>query len=508
MATETQPTASPEMPAPLPIIAALLAALREREVRYCHWKSTPSIGVALAGRTDLDLLVDRRHAGAFGVTIREIGFKPFISNEARRYPGVEDHIGHDEASGRLVHLHVYYQLVLGEEYVKNHRLPLEAAFLDGARERHGIMVPAPALELTVLGLRVLLKYRDADVLKDVLGLGRRGGIPPDARGELAALRAEATDAELRATVEAHLPSVDPNLVPDLLAQVARNPRDGLAIRRLRARARSGLRPYERIPRHRAALQYARARLSRQWPISVVLHSRTRSDLRRKTPLGGGVTIAVVGADGAGKSTVIAALRDWLAWRVNFRVYYLGSAQPSRRAGALRVASRVIRGVTRRAGDHGPLRAAANLATAARYVADAQDRADRARAGRSLASRGAVVVFDRFPLPDVRVGDRLMDGPRIPTIDGWDASPAIRALADRERAIYAAIPPPDRILWLAITPDVALSRKPNRAPETVVAKARALEQADLGRIAPVTRIDAVRPLEEVLEAVKAGLWDLL
>ena len=41
-----------------------------------------------------------------------------------------------------------------------------------------------------------------------------------------------------------------------------------------------------------------------------------------------------------------------------------------------------------------------------------DRAGRVRAGRSLAARGAVVIFDRFPLAGVRVGEREMDGPRI------------------------------------------------------------------------------------------------
>ncbi len=493
---------------PLHVIAALLDDLHARGVRYCHWKSTPSIGVALQGRTDLDLLVDRRHAAAFAVTIRERGFKPFISSQARRYPGVEDHIGHDAASGRLVHLHVYYQLVLGQEHVKNHRLPLEEAFLDGARMEHGIMVPPPALELTVLGLRVLLKYRDTDLVKDALGLGRRGGIPPDARAELLALRERVDDDALRATMRELLPSVDADLVPDLLAVVAGNHRDARALRALRRRARHGLRPYERLPRGQAAWQYARARLARQWPLRPLVRGLTRTDLRRKAPLAGGVTIAVVGADGAGKSTVIAALRDWLAWRVNLRVEYLGSAQPSRRTRLLRAMSRLARAGARRAGSVPAVRAMADLLAAHRYLADARDRADRVRNGRSVATRGAVVIFDRFPLAGVRVGERLMDGPRIPTLAGWESSPRLRSLAERERRIYAAIPPPDRIVWLAIDPAAALARKPDHDPDSVAAKVRALEEADLGAIAHVTRIDAGAPLEEVLESVKRAVWDLL
>jgi thymidylate kinase len=505
MSAERATTAPPPT---LPIIAELLTELHARRIRYCHWKSTPSIAVALQGRTDLDLLVDRRHAGAFGVAIREVGFKPFISSQARRFPGVEDHIGHDATSGRLVHLHVYYQLVLGEEHVKNHRLPLEDAFLDGAHVVGGIAVPAPALELTVLGLRVLLKYRDADAVKDLLGLGRRGGIPPDARRELAALRHQATDDELRATVSRHLPSVEPDLVPDLLAVIERDPRDAAALRELRARARRGLAPYERMSRSRARVQYARARLARVWPIRQLLRVATRSDMRRKAPLGGGVTIAVVGSDGAGKSTLIEAMREWLAWRVNLRIEYLGSAQPSRRTRLLRTSARAARAVARRAGGLPPLGRLAARLMAARYLADARDRAERARRGRSLAARGAVVIFDRFPLPGVRVGSRAMDGPRIPTIPAWEESPRLRRMAAREAAIYASVPAPDHIIWLAVDPTTALRRKPDHSPEAVVAKAEALESADLARIAPVTRIDATRPLEEVLEAAKQAIWSLL
>jgi thymidylate kinase len=491
---------------PLRLIAALLAALHDRGIRYCHWKSTPSIEVALQGRTDLDLLVDRRHAAAFGVAIREVGFKPFISSQARRFPGVEDHIGHDETSGRLVHLHVYYQLVLGEEHVKNHRLPLEDAFLDTSREVGGIRVPLPAIELTVLGIRVLLKYRDTDALKDLLGLGRRGGVPPDARRELIALRAAVSDEELREVAKRHLPTIDPDLVPELLGVISRDPRDATALRRLRARARRGLRAYERLPRRRAAVQSFRARVARVWPVRQLIRAATRSDLRRKTPLGGGITIAVIGSDGAGKSTVIEAVRDWLAWRLNLRVEYLGSAQPSRRTRVLRFASRAARAAARAARNIGPLRSVAERVLAARYLADARDRADRVRHGRSLAALGAVVIFDRFPLPDVRVGDRRMDGPRIPSLPGFETR--LRGMARREKAIYAEIPPPDHIIWLAVDPAVAVARKPEHSRGSVVAKVEALKAADLGRIAPVTRIDAGQPLEQVLADVKRTIWDLL
>jgi thymidylate kinase len=82
------------------------------------------------------------------------------------------------------------------------------------------------------------------------------------------------------------------------------------------------------------------------------------------------------------------------------------------------------------------------------------------------------------------------------------------MAARERALYEGIPPPDHIVWLALDPAVALARKPNRAHQSVEDKARALEEASLERLAPVTRIDAAQPLDDVLVAVRRAIWQLL
>ena len=60
--------------------------------------------------------------------------------------------------------------------MKNHRLPFERTLIAASRPKDGVRIPPPELEVAILAYRTLLKYRDADATKDLLGVGHRGGI--------------------------------------------------------------------------------------------------------------------------------------------------------------------------------------------------------------------------------------------------------------------------------------------------------------------------------------------
>jgi thymidylate kinase len=491
-------------------VRTLFTELNDQSVRYCHWKSTLTLPMALAGRTDLDLLVDPQEAERFQLIVRNLGFKAFVSHRSRRFPRVEDFLGFDAASGRLVHLHIYYQLIVGEHYIKNHVLPIEAAFLDEATVVNGVRIPPPALELAVLILRTLLKYRDTDALKDLLGLGRRGGIPPDARAEIDDLRGRTTPRALMEVAERHLPALPPSVFTDFLQVLSHDRRDARSLLRLRMDVRRGLRRYERMHWAEARARYLQARLIRAPILRTLVRGLTRSQLRRKSPLGGGLTVAVVGPDGAGKSTIIEGIANWLGWRLNLSISYLGTARPSPLTAMLqrssRFAKRGLRVIGRRSGS-GPRWLAAPVAvlTSLRYLAEARDRAGRAAKGRRLAAKGVLVLFDRYPLADVRLDGRIMDGPRIATLSVDTERGLLRLVQRAEEAIYRRIPPPDLVLLLDVPPDVALARKPSRQPLAVAQKATAIRQAVTDAGPGVVPIDAGRPQDEVLQRVKDAIW---
>jgi thymidylate kinase len=499
-------------PDALALVRQVFTALNADAVRYCHWKSTTSLALGLAGQTDLDLLVDRNEAAQFTAAVRSAGFKPFISDPSRRYVGVEDWLGHDAPSGRLVHLHVYYRLVLGEDYVKNHVLPIEQAVLDDLVMRDGVKVPAPATELVILIIRALLKYRRTDAAKDALRLGHRGGIPPNLRREVADLAARVPDEELRAAAQRLVPSVPPELFTDFVGVLRTDHRDAAALLRLRGQARRSLRGFERMPARRALAISLGARLQRAPGLRHLLRPRSKADLRRKSSAAGGLTVAVIGPDGAGKSTVIDEVVRWLGWRLSLRVSYLGTARPSGSTAMAQRVSRFARRLARRRASRSNgssvMRRLAELVTAVRYLAEARDRADRAREGRRLAANGTLVLFDRYPLPWVRLANRPVDGPRIAEL-GLDRGGVLGMLRRREEATYAAMPAPDLVILLAVQPDVALARKGNQDHDAVVAKAQAvLAAATRAPANGILVIDAGEPLEKVVGQVEAAIWQRL
>lgn len=494
----------------LSLVRAVFTALNGDDVRYCHWKSTTALPVGLSGRTDLDLLVDRADAARFAAAVRTAGFKPFVSHGSRRFVGVEDWLGHDADSGRLVHLHVYYRLILGEDHVKNHVLPIEQAVLDDVEMRHGVKVPAPATELTILVVRALLKYRRTDAVKDALRLGRRGGVPDNLRIEVADLATRVSREELRGAAQRLLPSVAPEVFTDFVMALRPDRPDARDLLRLRAAARRGLRPYERLPAPVATAISLGARLQRARGLRRILRPRTKADLRRKSSAAGGLTVALVGADGAGKSTVIDEIVRWLGWRLSLRVSYLGTARPSTSTAVVQVLSRATRrAASRMRPVSGPASAAApwwvDLVAAVRYLAEARDRERRAREGRRLAANGVLVLFDRYPLSWVRLPTRPVDGPRIAELGERARRGLLAALRRREEAIYARIPPPDLVILLAVAPDVALARKSSANPDAIVAKAQAVLGATAASGNGVVAIDASQPLADVVRSVEAEIW---
>jgi thymidylate kinase len=485
--------------AALATAVAFFDALNGDGLRYCHWKSNLRLSWGLCGRTDLDLLVDPTHAARFHAIRRAFPIMAVEAPAGKRYPSIEDYVGFDAATGRLFHLHVHYRLILGEQFVKNYHIPLEGALLDSAVPCLGVKVPEPELELLILSLRALLKYRDRDALKDTLAI-RSPGLPAHITEEVSWLASRTSVERVRAAAERHLPEVAPIVEPFLAAVGAQ--RDGRRMLSLRRQTRRALRGYQRDHRAAAILQYARESLRRRKRL------RFGQPPRRMSP-GDGAMIAFVGADGAGKTTLTHELKGWLCGLLEARRYYQGSKEPSLLTRWLYVAFRGSRRLHRAVNDRWGQDHPASLALAAgrdawlhtHYLSTALDRYRRHRAGRREASRGTIVIFDRYPL------NATLDGPQIRAISGRAG-----LLARWEEAIYRRFSPPDLLVILLVAPEVALSRKPDHSREAVEAKSAYLnalsDEPARAPAAATIAVNANRPYADVLVESRQAIWNTL
>jgi PST family polysaccharide transporter len=506
-------------PAGLRVVRGLLARLHEADLAYCHWKSNEHLAAALDGLTDLDILVDRRRTADLQQILATCGFRRFAAPPLRAYPAVEDYLGFDHDSGRLVHLHLHYQLTLGQRHLKGYRLPWETRLLSTRilDPDHHAYVAGPAIELVLLLVRAALKLRARDRLRACFKRGRKGAVG-DLHREFQWLRERVDDASVCETACGLLGPAAEVPLRRLLAE-------GPAPTLLRAFA-SAVRP--QLDRHRTfgRLEAPRRALLRelQWLADAVnrryLHRAT--PLRRVSPRGGTVVV-LLGSDGSGKSTLARTLVAWLGTKLDVLPVYFGSGDgpPAFYRWPLLLAHRLLRPALASSrplqpcdnkgqadpGAADPATFKASLRAAARVLwALALSCEKRAKLRRMIRARnrGMIVVCDRFPQADI---PGFNDGPLLAHwhTHAWRIGRALAAWEARPYA-EAVLDPPDLVIKLAVSPEVALQRRPEMTLTEIRRRVSAVQSLDFPRSTRVVEVSGDVPLDDVALAGKRLLWD--
>ena len=208
-------------------------------------------------------------------------------------------------------------------------------------------------------------------------------------------------------------------------------------------------------------------------------------------------IAVVGGDGAGKSTAVGELQAWLSRDFGVRRIHLGRPPQSAVTFLIRTALKARMRLARGRSSHPQaLRVLLDLAIA-------RDRWSAYLDARRFANRGGIVICDRFPLRDVP----SIDGPRLADRLGSYHGRLHRLLLASEQRYFAGLAPPDVLVALLVDPDVAVERRPDERPDLVRQRCEEFSRVAWGSMRADV-IDAGRPLPEVLAAVKRCVWSSL
>ena len=487
---------------PLQLVLRLARALEEAGVPYCHWKSTEALARSLSGDNDLDLLVGRADVGRFTGILSELGFVQAYKPGAA-LPGVESFYGADLDSGRWVHVHAHYQLVLGDDRTKNYRLPIEEAYIRSAAPGDGLRVPAPEFELVVLVIRLVLKYCTWDEIGWCALRGRRAGPSGSERRELEHLRERVDQQRVSSVLAEHLPAIEPGLFSECLIAVS-----GGASLAARLRAGRRLELALRACARRSRGADRALRVSRRAAIAV--GRRTRKP-RKSRLAGGGAMVGILGGDGAGKSTALAALESWLGAEFDVRLVHLGKPRWSATTVTLRgvlKAAAVTADVLRRHVKVGPTErltiAVSDYRPLLWLLCTARDRHHTYRSARRDATNGAVVLCDRYPHPRLS----SMEVPLIARRAGDRVDRRlVRAMIALEEHYHRAIAPPELLVVLRVDPEVAVARKVDESPESVRRRGAEIWNIDW-RAAGAHVIDASQPQEVVARELERLVWSAI
>lgn len=476
---------------PAGLVAQVSDALEAAGIRYCQWKGNGKRERWSAALGDLDLLVDRASASRFGVALERLGFKLAIPPADFRVPGIISYLGLDASLGRLVHVHAHFHLVIGAAWRRHYHLPIETAILDASVARSPFHTPSPEHELLLFVLHQVLRHD----LRSAL----RGGEPVWLRQIEPELHRLESAADPR-HVAGELRRLLPDLSHRLFLRCLESLRPGCAAS-ARLATRSTLEWRLRTYLRRPTLSSLAARAIRP-ALRAGLGSGWRW-LPGKHLAAGGSVIALVGADGAGKSTCATALVQWLGTELQTKHVHLG--RPPRRlftyvvGAALKLARRYD---TRRRRTE-PSRLAQHLELA-RHVCTARDRYLLYRRVRRFAAQGGLAICERYPIPE----SHALAGPSAAQGLATAAQSALATwLRETETTYYARIGSPNLLIVLQIEPEAAVERKTDEPADYVLARARLLWDVDWSN-ASARVVDAGRPLEAVVAELRFHIWENL
>jgi hypothetical protein len=488
----------------LSLILRVLTDFRRQAISCCYWKSHRRIQSVLAGDGDLDLLIARHDQHRAQAILLSCGYKRFPSIAMRDHPAIESYLGYDEPSGRLIHLHLHYQLIVGERLHKNYRIPWEREVLARATPHPTLPIKMldPATEAVLLVIRTCLELRRLD--------------PVTLRGWRTTLDRFALDRkQLAETLDrAQLAVRASELLGDEIGAMLADAIHGEAAlednRRLRSAIRKHVAPYRTYNALEARLRSTVRAL--HWAAGCLNKSSLHlpRPWNRRAP-GGGCVVALIGIDGSGKSTVNASIRAWLGSEIDIMPVYFGTGdgRPSLLLRPFKWIATLLTSLVRtkpRGSSHGNvsrekpgLLYSLSLIVWAAVVA--HEKRGKLIAARRGASRGLFVITDRYPQNEI---DGFNDGPLLTRL-AW----APTWLRQWEAATYALAQrlPPDLVIKLIVTPETVARREPEMDSTVVTARIEAIPQLTFSA-AHCVSVNAEQPLADVVAAVKRKIWRIL
>ncbi len=466
------------------------------QVQYCHWKSNEHLIDGLNGDTDLDILVDLHDKINAENTLLLCKYKKFFPQYGSKYQDVDEWIGFDSLSGRLIHVHLHYRMITGHKGLKEYELPwaelaLNTRVLD---PQTSVYIMKPDLELITLYTRIGLKASIRQVHQAKKGTFE---LAQDIKKEIEYLK-KRIDWK---SVESHLKSIYGKSAEQFYQIIKLSEIDSKTFLQLINITTDNGREYRKHGKIISTVQkYYYAVVLKS--ISYAKNVRKLNIITRKIRSSKkGLLVAFIGQDGSGKSTVTDEIEKWLTWKIEAKKFYLGSGEQyhswrKRLHNHLSVNKNII------------ISCLCAWLTVSDYVALSRSAFRTIKKAQKYTGKGGIAIFDRYPQIEY---EGINDGPKIrsnylPRVTNSLIKAYIVYCANREeKYLNAAVQiTPEIIFKLILPPEVSIQRKPEEDYNIIIKKHEIIKNLKFND-SEVYIIDAAECYESEIIKIKGLIW---
>lgn len=485
-------------------IDKLLKALDEHNIIYCHWKSNEHLGEALSGDTDLDVLFDPAQRTELERVFVDCGLKRFRATPLMQYNAIEDFIGFDQEAAKIWHVHTHYRMTLGEKHLKGYTITPWGPILlkDRIRGEADVWTSDPSEEFVLLLCRIALKLRWRDLSRK---LGK------DDQAEIAWLKKRIIAESVGASADKMVGEKSKEIILKLFNSDCTRKSQFTS---LQNSLRKELKPFTAYSKFGS--WFTRTKREIFWLYGGVMRRIGWSNYsanRRISP-SGGLVVAILGCDGAGKSTTISYIKKEFNKKIDVVSIYFGSGD-----GKSSLLRKPMKLVARKVGGKGVGHAVEkeyaekkkvslksrlySMAKVLWAVTLAKEKKAKQHQMVKARNNGLLVFTDRYPQSNM---PGASDGPLLSRYQ--DGHGLLKRISVWEQKIYESfsVNPPDLTIKLMVPTDVAIARKPEMTVEEIKKKKSIVMGMNLSEHEIV--IDTSRPFETTRGEVMKEIWDLI